>query len=241
MGVGIFLTDIFSNKILLGKRKDTGLYGLPGGWLEKFEDWNECASRELKEETNLDFPKERFNYMSTLNCFRIEKNYHAISLIMYSEIKEKEKTEVKNMEPNKCEKWLWVTITQMRSAIKSLFYPLQDFLKQHPKMDSVIYLRKLAGFSFKMEVEEEVSEKKMSIDSTLNKEINKHLDCTSSTDDDSTTWKVAKGTHKYRFRKSKEINELCELDDILQELEFNMKEIKEENKKGEGGDGEVFI
>ena len=144
IGVGIFLADTYANRILLGKRKDSGLYGLPGGWLEKFEDWDECASRELKEEVNLDFKKNRFFNVKTFNCMNLDKNYHAISLILYSEIQEDEKKNIKNMEPNKCEKWFWVTINQLRGQLNLLFHPLKDFLKKHPTIDSVDYIRKLA-------------------------------------------------------------------------------------------------
>jgi len=74
----------------------------------------------------------------------LDKNYHAISLIMYSEIQEDEKKNIKNMEPNKCEKWFWVTINQLRGQLNLLFHPLKDFLKKHPTIDSVDYIRKLA-------------------------------------------------------------------------------------------------
>lgn len=97
----------------------------------------------------------------------LDKNYHAISLIMYSEIKEEEKQEIKNMEPNKCEKWLWVTFNQLRNQANNLFYPLQDFLNKHPKMNSVEYLRKLAWIpSIKsLKEDEEKKKKKESISS----------------------------------------------------------------------------
>lgn len=141
--MGIFLADSLANRILLGKRKDSGLYGLPGGWLEKFEDWEECASRELKEEVNLNLPRNRFFNIETFNCRHLDKGYHAISLIMYSEIQEEEKKEIKNLEPDKCEKWFWVSFGQLRNQMNSLFYPLKDFLNKHPKMNSVDYLKGL--------------------------------------------------------------------------------------------------
>lgn len=154
LGVGVFLIDAIANKILIGKRKDSGLYGLPGGWLEKYEDWSDCAARELKEETGLMFNKERFHCLESLNCQRSYENYHAISLIMYSEIdSEQEKKEVKNLEPHKCEKWIWVTIDQLRQNITKLFYPLQDFLNKYTYLDSVDKLRNLVHFDSKSLVE----------------------------------------------------------------------------------------
>lgn len=130
---------------MLGKRKDSGLYGLPGGWLEKYEDWDECASRELKEEVNLDFKRNRFREVDTFNSIHVKEHYHAISLIMYSEIEQHELKDVKNMEPNKCEKWQWVTFPQLRSILHKLFYPLKDFLTKHPKLNSFDYLKELVA------------------------------------------------------------------------------------------------
>lgn len=130
-----------AGRVLLGRRKDSGLYGLPGGWLEKYEDWNDCASRELREETGLCFSSSRFFSMETFNCKRQDCNYHAISLIMYSEIEDQEILQIKNMEPDKCEKWLWVSLQQLRNKINNLFYPLQDFLSKYPNIVSINELK----------------------------------------------------------------------------------------------------
>ena len=43
VGVGIFLVHPSEDKILIGLRKDSGLFGLPGGWLENMEEWERCA------------------------------------------------------------------------------------------------------------------------------------------------------------------------------------------------------
>lgn len=52
-GIGIIVLNK-DNKILLSKRSDCKLYGVPGGLLEKYESWEQAASRELKEETNIE-------------------------------------------------------------------------------------------------------------------------------------------------------------------------------------------
>ena len=49
------------NQILLQKRSDNKLWGLPGGLIELDETIEECAIREVKEETNLDI--EIINYI----------------------------------------------------------------------------------------------------------------------------------------------------------------------------------
>ena len=43
-----------NNEILLNLRSDTNNWGIPGGGKEIYETLEECAIRELKEETNLD-------------------------------------------------------------------------------------------------------------------------------------------------------------------------------------------
>lgn len=48
------------NQILLQKRSDNHLWGLPGGLMELEDSITECAIREVKEETNLDVELERF-------------------------------------------------------------------------------------------------------------------------------------------------------------------------------------
>ncbi len=48
------------NEVLLQKRSDNLLWGLPGGLMELEESIEECAIREIKEETNLDIVLTKF-------------------------------------------------------------------------------------------------------------------------------------------------------------------------------------
>ena len=54
LSVGATVVVIKDNKILLNLRSDTNTWGIPGGATELGETLEETASRELKEETNLD-------------------------------------------------------------------------------------------------------------------------------------------------------------------------------------------
>ncbi|MFR5876938.1 MAG: NUDIX hydrolase [Eubacterium sp.] len=53
LSAGATVVVIRDNKILLNLRSDTNTWGIPGGAIELGETLEETASRELKEETNL--------------------------------------------------------------------------------------------------------------------------------------------------------------------------------------------
>jgi len=53
VGVGVIVVD-YNGKILLEKRSDNGMWGLPGGGMEPGESIYKTALREVKEETGLD-------------------------------------------------------------------------------------------------------------------------------------------------------------------------------------------
>jgi hypothetical protein len=62
VSVVALLTD---NSILLGKRRDSGKWVMPGGLKEGSETPQECASRELLEETGISIPPEKMNYVGS--------------------------------------------------------------------------------------------------------------------------------------------------------------------------------
>jgi len=61
--VGIGVCIIKDGKVLLGKRINShgeGSWSFPGGHLEMYETWENCAKREVLEETDLKIKNTRF-------------------------------------------------------------------------------------------------------------------------------------------------------------------------------------
>ena len=145
VGIGIFLIDKKEQKILIGKRPEGGLFGLPGGWLEFNEEFEETAQRELKEETGLLLEKRRFKHIKTLNCIWTEYKYHNLSVVMYAEIDSDERRKIINAEPEKCCGWFWTTIEELRKEenLSRLFYPIRTMLEEMPSLKTVGDLKKL--------------------------------------------------------------------------------------------------
>lgn len=97
------------NKILLQKRKGKhapGCWGCPGGHLEKWETFEDCAQRELEEEAGKDikvsFPE---TWTVTNNAYKNEDK-HVATVFMVSRYVSGEAIV---MEPEKCEEWRWIS------------------------------------------------------------------------------------------------------------------------------------
>jgi len=125
VGVGIFI--IKDGKVLLGKRKNAhgdGAWCFPGGHLEFNESFEGCARRETLEETGLAIKNIRFG--TATNDIFAKENKHYITICM---IAEHDYGEVKNIEPDKCEKWEWFEWDEDKLPYP-LFVPQQNLLKQ---------------------------------------------------------------------------------------------------------------
>ncbi|MCB9493120.1 MAG: NUDIX domain-containing protein [Epsilonproteobacteria bacterium] len=126
VGVAVFIVK--DGKVLLGKRLNSHgheTWSPPGGHLENRETIEDCARREVKEETGLEIKNIRLGTY-TNNIFP-DENRHSITLYVTADyISGTEKI----MEPDKCEEWRWVA-WKPDDFPQPLFFPIQELLKQN--------------------------------------------------------------------------------------------------------------
>jgi 8-oxo-dGTP diphosphatase len=123
VGMGVII--LREGRVLLGRRKashGTGTWCPPGGHLEFGEDLEECARREVLEETGVSIRNIRF--AAATNDFFKEEGKHYITLFMLAEW---ESGEPVAMEPEKSELWRWFGWNELP---RPLFLPVQNLLKQ---------------------------------------------------------------------------------------------------------------
>ena len=122
VGVGVII--IKDGKILLGKRKGShgaGGWSFPGGHLEFAEKVEDCARRELLEETELTVGELKVGPYT--NDFFENEDKHYITLYMIGNYVS---GEVKNCEPEKCEGWDWFDWDHLPTP---LFAPVERLKK----------------------------------------------------------------------------------------------------------------
>ncbi len=123
IGVGVFV--IKDGKILMHKRKNAhgdGTWSLPGGHLEWNETVEECAKREVLEESGIEIKNLRHAGFTSGDFFPKEGK-HYVTLYIVADY---DSGEVRDMEPDKSEKWSWF---EWGSIPKPLFLPMENFLK----------------------------------------------------------------------------------------------------------------
>ena len=127
VGVGVILRRS-DNTIAVGER--LGSHGanrlaLPGGHLEMYETWEDCARREVLEETGLSV--ETLRHVATTNDMMPDDGKHYITIFMLAEAPDGH--ELQNLEPHKCVGWEWRTWESLQAEPKErLFVPLVNLL-----------------------------------------------------------------------------------------------------------------
>ncbi|KAL0094876.1 NUDIX hydrolase domain-like protein [Phycomyces blakesleeanus] len=131
VGIGCFVTCVFEDgmKILVGQRKGShgaGTWQLPGGHLEFGETFEDCAGREVLEETNLKL--SQIDFITAVNSRMPAEKKHYVTLFMHGRVTRSEAANVKVMEPEKLEgEWHWMTWDELCQK-KPLFIPLALFV-----------------------------------------------------------------------------------------------------------------
>lgn len=150
VGVGAFVLSSSRQTpqnptFLIGKRLGShgaGTYALPGGHLEFGESPEECAAREVLEETGLEVKNVRF--LTATNDVLKKEGKHYVTMFMVCK-RSNEQEEPRVTEPDKCEGWEWSSwedlvalVRKERNATegqvleRTLFQPLLDLMEQRP-------------------------------------------------------------------------------------------------------------
>jgi len=93
------------DKILMGKRKDTELWTLPGGHLDPGEEHRDAAQREVYEETGIGLTPSKFKFKGseTVDCLDGKKRIIHAYVVKYSG-----PTTVRNDPDEEVYRWRWV-------------------------------------------------------------------------------------------------------------------------------------
>lgn len=124
VGLGVM---IFNKKgqVLLGKRKSShgdGEYAWPGGHLEHLESFEDCARREVKEETGLEI--KNIQFLRVLNMTEYAPK-HYVDIGLSAEL---ESGEPELKEPDKCESWEWYDLEKLPSP---LFHTIPTMIESY--------------------------------------------------------------------------------------------------------------
>ena len=138
VGVGVLVKDPKDpTRVFCGIRKGShgaGKLALPGGHLEMFESWEDCASREVLEECNLELETPMFGHVT--NDPMPDEGKHYVTIFMLATCKATDPVQtLVNMEPHKCAGWDSYSWKDLESwqAKGDLFGPLDLLVQQKPK------------------------------------------------------------------------------------------------------------
>ena len=163
VGVGVIVKDPSSSssnpgsaRIFAGVRKNShgaGKLALPGGHLEMYESFADCAIREVKEECDLDLDMNSLRVGHVTNDPMPDEHKHYVTIFMIGEClpltsdggsggsgdgdgghHPTHHQQPKTMEPHKCEGWKSYTWEELKAIQQEgkLFGPLHRLLDEQP-------------------------------------------------------------------------------------------------------------
>lgn len=128
VGIGVLIFK--DRQILLGERllkHGASSWAPPGGHLEFGETFEQCAIREVREETDLEIVNPQL--IGVTNDIFAEDNKHYVSIFLST--KYHDEKEFRNLEPEKVVSWEWFDIDQLPT---NLFLPLKNLLCNQPNL-----------------------------------------------------------------------------------------------------------
>ena len=121
--VGLAVFVIKGDKVLMSLRlKSLGenTWQLPGGHLEFFESFEDCARREVLEESGVVISDVEF--VAVTNDLFVEENKHYVTIFLRARYVS---GTPQVLEPGKCLSWDWFSWDELPSP---LFLPLESFV-----------------------------------------------------------------------------------------------------------------
>ena len=112
VGVGVMVLK--NGHVLLGRRKGShgeGEYAYPGGHLEHLERFEQCATREVREETGLEIGPLRF--LRVLNTREYAPKHYVDVAFAADWVS----GEPRVLEPDKIENWAWYPLDALPSPL----------------------------------------------------------------------------------------------------------------------------
>nr|WP_253308605.1 NUDIX hydrolase [Rickettsia endosymbiont of Ceutorhynchus assimilis] len=125
VGIGIIVFNS-KNEILLGKRINShgeSSYAPAGGHLEFGETFEQCAIREVLEETNLIIENPEF--IAVTNDIFEKEQKHYVSIFLKAHCLNED--QLQNLEPHKVKSWQWFVLDNLPN---NLFLPLKRLINK---------------------------------------------------------------------------------------------------------------